>query len=716
MQSPSETPVQGDAWPVAALALMMLLVPALGVPNELMLQDTLKSALVAFGVLAAALLFFWQQRERTAPLLWHGLVWLPMMLMGYALASMVWSHTYLAGVEAIRWFILGLGVWLGLNTFTRENLPLLAWGIHGGALLASVWAALQFWFDFSFFAQGPNPASTFINRNFFAEYAVSALPFSVYVLANLRASRWLGLVALSVALNVVAIMMTGTRSALLALLVLAPVFALILIRYRQQFAFMHWSRVNKALVGLVLIAGICGLGSLPSGNAKLIQENIGSNALQRGFLRTASMTEGKEYTERSFSVRALMWKATARMTMANPLTGVGAGAWEVQIPLYQNPGTTMETDYYAHNEFLQLLSEYGVVVGGLFIAVLLAYLLITAGKTWWLQGEDLREAPLRTLTLASLLALLIVSNAGFPWRLASTGALFALGLAVLAASDARLGIREAFFATALRWRPGFSRATLASLVGCILLAAYITQQAAEAERKLVSAVKLAFHSAQSKISDAALSAKQKTQSLQNAREGIAINPHYRKITPRVADNLAASGDWANAVWIWESVAASRPHVAVIWSNLARGYTQLGQNERAMLALKQARQLQADAPGLPALEVILLSRTGHEAQATQMLNGYFDQGQYDYTLVQTGYELGLKTHNWPLAIRSLSLRNQTWPEQAPDAYLRLGKIYADPEVHDDTRALAAFRAGLQAVPPGQKDNFRSQVPEPYRTRL
>lgn len=41
-------------WPVAVLALMMFLVPALGVPSELMLQDTLKSALVAFGVLVMA--------------------------------------------------------------------------------------------------------------------------------------------------------------------------------------------------------------------------------------------------------------------------------------------------------------------------------------------------------------------------------------------------------------------------------------------------------------------------------------------------------------------------------------------------------------------------------------------------------------------------------------------------------------------------------------
>jgi len=134
-QAPRMTIARND-WPVGVLALTLFLTPAVGVPSELILQDTLKSAVVAFGVLTAALVFFWQQRHRTEPLLWHGMVWLPVVLMLYALGSMVWSHTYLAGVEAIRWFILSLLMWLGLNTFTRQNLPLLLWGIHGGAVVA----------------------------------------------------------------------------------------------------------------------------------------------------------------------------------------------------------------------------------------------------------------------------------------------------------------------------------------------------------------------------------------------------------------------------------------------------------------------------------------------------------------------------------------------------------------------------------------------------
>ena len=704
-------------WPVAVLALMMFMVPAVGVPSELMLQDTLKSALVAFGVLIAALVFFWQQRNRSEPLLWHGLVWLPLALMVYALGSMAWSHTYLAGVEAIRWFLLSLLLWLGLNTITRENLPLLFWGIHGGAVVASLWAALQFWFDLNLFPQAASPASTFVNRNFFAEYAVSALPFSVYVLAQLRASRWLVPVALSLALSVVALMMTGTRSALIAMLVLIPVLVLILIRFRQQFTFARWSRAQQALVGLVLVAGVLGLGSMPSGNVNILQEKTGTTALERSFLRAASMTEGKEYTERSFSIRATMWKATARMMIANPWAGVGAGAWEVQIPLYQRVGEGIETDFYAHNEFLQLLSEYGVVVGGLFIAVLLAYLMIAAGKTWHLHGGDLAAAPLRALTLASLLALLIVSNAGFAWRLASTGALLALGLAILAASDARLEVREKFFAATLRWSPIFSRVTLAGLVFCAALATYITQQAAEAEWKIVRAVKLALAYAQTGPTATEESTNRKTRLLRYIHEGIAINPHYRKFATIVADRLVANGDWENSIWILESVSASRPNIPDLWANLILGYAQLGQIQRARDGLKQLKRLQPGRPRTLRLDLLVLSRdSANAAQVEKKLINIYNQGQYDYDLVQFGYVIGLEFHNWPLSVRSLELRNQTWPEAAADGYFRLGQIFADPRVNDDAKALEAFRAGLQAAPLDDKEKFRNQVPERYRVKL
>lgn len=599
------TDARAWAQPSTVLAWTLFLVPAVGVPSELMLQDTLKSAVAAFGVLGAALLFFWQQRQRSTPLQWHGLVWLPLVLMGYALGSMAWSHTYLAGVEAIRWFLFALLLWLGLNTLTPHNLPRLLWGIHAGAVTAALWAALQFWLDFGLFPQGAAPASTFINRNFFAEYLVCTVPFSVYLLAQLRSSRWRPLVAGSLALNLVALMMTGTRSALVALWVMVPVLLLILVKYRQQFAFVQWSKASRAAVVLVLVAGVLGLGALlPSGNPRVVAEGHGTTALQRSFARTSSMAQPTEYTEGSFSVRSLMWKATARMVMAHPWTGVGAGAWEVQIPLYQRAGEGLETDYYAHNEFLQLLGEYGAVVGGLFLAVLFAYLLLAAGTTWRLQGTDLKEAPLRSLVLVSLLALLMVSNAGFPWHLAGAGALFALNLGLLAASDSQLQLRDGLGQKNVPWRPVHSLIALTFLLCTVVLTTRITYLAGQAEYKIVRAIQLTYlEQGTTHTSEAGL-ATRRAVVLQNLREGIAINPHYRKITAIAADRLLAGGNRADALWILESIVASRPFVPDVWANIVLINLELGHIEQARAAYLHLSALQPDLPRTRALESML----------------------------------------------------------------------------------------------------------------
>ena len=213
--------------------------------------------MVSFAALAAALFFFWNQRNRTVALRWHGLVWLPMLLTLYALGSMAWSHTYLAGVEAIRWFIFTLIVWLGLNTLDRERLPMLAWGIHAGAFFAALWTALQFWTDMSFFPQGPNPASNFVNRNFFAEFLVCTLPFSVWLLVRARNSATVTLLAFSLGFNIVAMFMTGTRSALLAFFALLVVTPVILWRFRQQLAMKSWG-LWQAHPGRWRLAGQCG--------------------------------------------------------------------------------------------------------------------------------------------------------------------------------------------------------------------------------------------------------------------------------------------------------------------------------------------------------------------------------------------------------------------------------------------------------------------------
>jgi O-antigen ligase len=706
---PLPAEVTRDDWTVVLLALAVFLAPALGVPHEEMLQDTLKSIVVSFATLAAAVLFFWHQRQRVEPLRWHGVMWLPLLLMAYALGSMAWSHTYLGAVEAIRWFIFSLILWLGLNTLSRERLPWLAWGIHGGAAVAALWAVLQFLLDFKLFPQGPNPASTFVNRNFFAEFAVCALPFSALLLLRARQTSHIALVAVTGALVIVAILMTGTRSALTAmwlqLLVLIPLIAWL---YRRQLAVREWDGKRRAIaIGLVLLT-VVGLGIIPTNNPSILEEQRGTTGLERGMKRTAAIRPN----DRSIDIRMVMWKATATMIKARPFSGVGAGAWESDIPLYQAAGEQLETDFYVHNESLQLLAEYGLV-GWAFLLALFSYLIASAWRTVRDKTEQgLAEAPWRAIVLCSLLALLMVSNVGFPWRMASTGAIFAACLAALAASDARLGRRARWAAMPLRWSPARSRAGALAGVACLALAAYITQQAAAAEQKIVKATKIALSISRTNDFNNPKYDPYKKEMLRLIREGIAINPHYRKITPLVADELARWGDWGNAVWIWESVLSSRPYVVVLMSNIARGYASTGQPEKALAYLERARKIQPDAPAVRSLEVILLSRTGREAEALALAREALKHNTIDYDLLRATIVLAKRAGDYPLAIRALELLMAGWPQTRSSAYMELGTLYSGKELNQPAKALEAFRKALELTPPAYLAGMQAQIPQAF----
>ena len=707
---------RGD-WTVAILAFAVFLAPAIGVPNEEMLQDTLKSIVVSFAAVIAGLLFFWQQRNRRDGLRWHAVVWLPLALMAYALGSMVWSHTFLGGVEAIRWFIFSLMLWLGMNTLSRARLPFLIEGIHWGAVVASLWTALQFWFDFTYFPQGPNPASTFVNRNFFAEFVVCTLPFTAYLLAQAKGSARITLMAFTLGFNIVALLMTGTRGALSAMwlsaLVVLPFIAVI---YRKQFAFYTWDSGRRILASGMLIATIVGLGLIGTGNPKLLADSgaLGTNAFDRAFKRTASIGPA----DYSLGVRFVMWNATGRIIKAHPIAGIGAGAWEVMLPLYQTEGAQLETDYYVHNEVLQLLAEYGLT-GLLFLLSLFSYLLYAFWKTISNRTlEGLAEAPVRSVALAALLALLIVSNIGFPWRLAATGAMFSMSLALLLASDARLEGEKPFLARRLSWKPVYSQILAVFMMVCLALTAYISQQAAETEKKIVRSVKMALGISQSGDFNNPKWDKNKKELMIQLREGIAINPHYRKVTPMVADEMAKWGNWKDAVFVWESVVSSRPYIVAIMSNIARGYTQLGNNEKALEYLERCEKLQPRAPSVRSLKVILYSRTGKEPEAKKLAKQSMQDGIYDYDLVKAAYVLGIRAGDFDMAITSLELRQQIFPNLNADTFIKLGDIYSAAK-KDPVKALAAYRSAIAATaaaPEAEKTAIRTQVPQPYLGQL
>jgi tetratricopeptide (TPR) repeat protein len=306
---------------------------------------------------------------------------------------------------------------------------------------------------------------------------------------------------------------------------------------------------------------------------------------------------------------------------------------------------------------------------------------------------------------------MLVSSAGFPWRLAGTGALLALGLGLLAASELRSGrlrIRS------MPCTPRLARGLVAATALCLACASYVSWQAALCEQKIVRAVSLGLAIS---ASGDALNPKwnaDKANMLELMREGIAINPHYRKLTPLLADELADWGDWKNAIWIWESVLASRPHVTAILSNLARAHLHLNQLAQAQGYWERARRLQPQARAVRTLEVILLYRGGQEEQALQRIRPLLQDDRPDLDVLSIAYEFGRKHQDPELAIQALTLRRQHWPEYAVDSSLKLGHLYA--QLGKPAEALAAYRTALAATPEVLKEAVRQRIPAALRDAL
>ncbi|MDT8990221.1 O-antigen ligase family protein [Curvibacter sp. APW13] len=690
-------PTLSNDWSAGILAATLFLVPAVGVPHDYLLQDTLKSAVAAFGVLAAGLLFFMARCIQPRALAWHWIVLIPVTLCLYALCSSVWGHAYLSAVESLRWLLIGALVFLSLNVFAGPRQSRAFWAIHWGAVAASLWIMVYVWTGLTPFPQGAPPAATFYNRNFAAEYIVTTLPLSFYLAWKHRSVWSVGVSGLLPVPGTIAVLMTGTRSALLALLVYACCAV----------AWLAWRRVHKLALpdragrASLLTTALCVvvLGSIPSSRYSQLPSH-NDKLWDHVFARAQSVSSELEPPKSSFNMRVAMWKASVRMLQDKPWTGVGAGAWEVEVPRYQDPDTMLELDYYAHSDILQLLSEYGLVVGGLSLAFLLAACLQRAAPT-----PPLPQDPQRYALLAALIGLATVSLFGFPLRLAGGGMLFAVLLGML------------FSPVAYPVLGSLGKRTYAGGVAVfslgLLAAVWLTMLAGRAEYHLLRALDYTQQLAKTPKTSTATVHDLVDHIHHEATLGIQANPHYRKLSPMISEVLMAHSQWPEAIWILESVVASRPHVPALLEGLALARAQLGDRQGADAALAKLQALRPAQPAIRNTELVVLANTGRDDTARARAQAWLADGLVDVKLLQSIYALGLKTHDWPLALSALRHRNRLWPEQAADGHFRMGMVYADPAVHNRTAAVEAFRQGLDVLPPAQRENYLQQVPASLR---
>ena len=189
-----------------------------------------------------------------------------------------------------------------------------------------------------------------------------AVPMALYLALHTRA--WL--YRIGVAVICAAVLLTASRTALIATF---AGFTVVAWTWRGATHLQRWSGV--ALAALTV---------------------LGAVALAPKESRERIATTATEITRGTLHTRTTIWKAGLRSLKQFPLQGAGAGAYPDAVEPYIGVPSRAGHEYVAHNSFLSVLVETGLIGFGLY-AVLLVFVALFVWVLPW------REAALWSVVL-----------------------------------------------------------------------------------------------------------------------------------------------------------------------------------------------------------------------------------------------------------------------------------------------------------------------------
>jgi O-antigen ligase len=197
-----------------------------------------------------------------------------------------------------------------------------------------------------------------------------------------------------------ALLLTGSRTALVSAF---AAFGFALLRWREA---DRGQRASSVLLLLFLVLGLYGFAPLATRE------------------RLATVTS--ELTRGTLHNRTTIWKAGLRVLRRHPILGIGAGAYpEAVRPQLGTPGVP-GAQYVAHNTFLSVLVECGVIGFGVYALMLgtvamYVWTLPSAERALWAIMLAVWAIGVSTLTWEHykpswLIVALIMTEWGRPWR------------------------------------------------------------------------------------------------------------------------------------------------------------------------------------------------------------------------------------------------------------------------------------------------------------
>ncbi len=308
------------------------------------------------------------------------------------------------------------------NFFTgRERLQKLAYFlvIYGAAM--ALFALIQhftsngkiYWI--SSVEASSSPSGPFLNRNHFAGYMNMLIPVAVGLIVTGAYPGLRLLLGFAAALMGVASVLSlsrGGMTSLFAALMFLVAMSGKLWPHRQAQIGVRLVRIGAVVAILVaIIGGVIWVGAEP--------------VITR-ITNTITAPEGQQ-PDTLYRSRGWLWQGTWAVFVAHPIAGVGYGAYQTAYHLY-DPGNGLYMVDFAHNDYLQVLADCGIIGGALAVWFMVSlFRLINRG----LQVRDRLLAGLALGGGGGIFAILVHSLFDFNLQVPSNALLFLCETAIV---------------------------------------------------------------------------------------------------------------------------------------------------------------------------------------------------------------------------------------------------------------------------------------------
>lgn len=300
----------------------------------------------------------------------------------WTLISSFYAHNYYEAFDQwFHWAACILLFFLLQQIIDSEHQVLKLLGVlYAAGLFTAIIGICQYLFNIDFIPQSVKPSATFANKNMAAQFIVLTFPLAIALLCWSRQKTAIWLAAISAGIMIVFLVYTQTRAAWVAVFFELILIIIVLLKYffkDKTRVFWNTDKTFASLTGIFLIVLFVNIG--PNGFNWQFSSIFNRIISVLDYLPDEPsdlppITLSSE-TKDEGPVRLAIWKNTMEMIKEKPFAGYGLGNHKVYYPLFHSKivkeKVFSETHQLSnvHNDFLQLLSETGVigVIAALFI-------------------------------------------------------------------------------------------------------------------------------------------------------------------------------------------------------------------------------------------------------------------------------------------------------------------------------------------------------------